>query len=153
MKNKKNKLTTEGYDKLVSELNYLRTQKRQSIIDALREASDHGDLRENSEFDAARDSEHRLNERIKALEAILLDVEIIEKKDNGIVNIGSIVEIKFLNDDEVCTYKIVGPLENEANSISYLSPLGASILNAKVGSIVNVSSPSGSYNVEIINIS
>ena len=153
MENKKNKLTTEGYDKLVSELNYLRTQKRQSIINALREASDYGDLRENSEFDAARDDEHRLNERIKAIEHILLDVEVIDKVDNGVVNVGCSVEIKFLSDGEICEYKIVGPLENEANSISYLSPLGASLLNSKVGSIVEVNSPSGSYNVEIINIS
>lgn len=152
MENKKNKLTAEGYEKLMTELNYLRTRKRQSIIKALRDSSEYGDLRENSEFDAARDSEHRLNERIKTLEHIIYNAEVIDKIDNDMVCVGSTVEIKFLSDAEICTYRIVGPLEAEDNSISYLSPLGSSLLNKKVGNIVSVSSPSGSYNVEIISI-
>ena len=152
MERTKNKLTTEGYEQLVHELNYLRTQKRLDIIEHLREASDYGDLRENSEFDAARDEEHRLNERIKTLEHLLLNVEVIDEVSNDIVSVGSIVEIKFIDDGEICEYRIVGPLENEENGISYLSPLGKSLINNKVGSIVTVNSPNGSYNVEIINI-
>ncbi len=153
MERTKNKLTTKGYERLVHELNYLRTQKRQNIIEHLREESYYGDLRENSEFDAARDEEHNLNERIKILESILHNVEVIDNVSNDLVSVGSIVEIKFIDDEEICKYRIVGPLENEENSISYLSPLGESLINSKVGDIVTVKSPNGSYNVEIINIS
>lgn len=155
MKNSKNQLTKEGYEFLVNELKELTTIKNTSLADALREAGELGDLRENSEFDAARDQEHRINARIKIIEGTLKNAEIVEYKDSNKVSVGSIVELEFIEDSEIVKLKIVGPLESKSikNSISYLSPLGSAILNKHVGNEVCVESPNGDYRVKIISIS
>lgn len=154
MEKSKNQLTKEGYDALVDELKELTTIKNTSLADALRYAGELGDLRENSEFDAARDQEHRINARIKTIESTLKHAEIVDCKNSNKVSVGSLVELEFIEDEEIVKFKIVGPLESKSieNSISYLSPLGSAILNKHIGSEVCVESPEGDYRVKIISI-
>lgn len=155
MKNSNNQLTKEGYESLEEELKKLITFKNTNIADALRAAGELGDLRENSEFDAARDQEHRIDARIKIIESTLKNAKIVENKSTTKVSVGSIVELEFLSDDEIIKFKVVGPLESNSsrNSISYLSPLGRAILNKRVGNEVCVESPDRDYRVKIISIS
>lgn len=156
MKQKEFFLTSEGYLELETELNYLKTDKRNEVLNTLKEARSLGDLSENSEYDSAREEQSKLEARIKEVEYILEHASIIndEKQEDGIVNIGSTVSLQYDGDDEVEEYRIVGSQEADPfnNKISNESPIAAAILNKKVGSVVEVSSPDGVYKVKIVNV-
>ena len=150
-------LTAEGYLELETELNELKNVKRIEIINALKEARANGDLSENADYDAARNEQAEIEGRIKQLEKLLENVEIIDslKQDKGIVNIGNTVEIKYMDDsDDVEEYQIVGSQEADpfACKISNESPIAKALLNRKVGDIVDVESPNGVYQIEITSI-
>lgn len=156
MKQKEFFLTSEGYLELETELNYLKTDKRNEVLNTLKEARSLGDLSENSEYDSARDEQSKLEARIKEIEYILEHATIIneEKAEDGVVSIGSTVSLQYDGDDEVEEYRIVGSQEADPfnNKISNESPIAAAILNKKVGSVVEVSSPDGVYKVKIVNV-
>lgn len=143
-------LTAEGYLELETELNELKTVTRPQIIKELKEARAQGDLSENSDYDAARDAQAKLEGRIKELEYKLEHCIIAENTAKDIVNVGSTVTIAYDDGDED-TFKIVGSLEADPldNRISNESPFGRAILGSKVGQKIEVESPNGSYFVEI----
>lgn len=143
-------LTAEGYLELETELNELKTVTRPQVIKELKEARAQGDLSENSDYDAARDAQAKLEGRIKELEYKLEHCMIAENTAKGIVNVGSTVTIAYDDGDED-TFKIVGSLEADPldNRISNESPFGRAILGSKVGQKIEVESPNGSYFVEI----
>lgn len=143
-------LTAEGYLELETELNELKTVTRPQIIKELKEARAQGDLSENSDYDAARDAQAKLEGRIKELEYKLEHCIIAENTAKDIVNVGSTVTITYDDGDED-TFKIVGSLEADPldNRISNESPFGRAILGSKVGQKIEVESPNGSYFVEI----
>lgn len=149
-------LTASGFLKLEEELNELKTVKRPEVIEAIKEARALGDLSENADYDAARDAQAQLEARIKELERMIDNAVIIEENENsdGAVALGSTVLISYVEDNDEEEYKIVGSLEANPfeNKISNESPIGAAILNKKVGDIIEVSSPNGSYKVSIENI-
>lgn len=147
-------LTAEGFAELEEELNDLRVNKRAENVQAIKEARSHGDLSENSEYDAARDEQSKIEARIKELEYKLEHATIIEKKDKNKVNIGSEVTIHYIDDNEDDTYTIVGSLEADPfeNKISNESPLGNALMGKKVGETIEVQGPNGSYKVEITKI-
>ncbi len=156
MTNKEIFLTSEGYLELEQELNYLKLEKRPKVINALKEARALGDLSENAEYDAARSEQASTENRIKQIEYSLEHAVIIdenEKKD-GTVGLGSTVILQYDGDDDTEEYKIVGSAEADPfnNKISNESPIAAAILNKKVGSTVEVSSPDGVYKVKIVNV-
>lgn len=146
-------LTAEGYLELETELNELKTVTRPQIIKELKEARAQGDLSENSDYDAARDAQAKLEGRIKELEYKLEHCIIAENTAKDIVNVGSTVTISYDDGDED-TFKIVGSLEADPldNRISNESPFGRAILGSKVGQKIEVESPNGSYFVEIKTI-
>ena len=156
MKQKEFFLTSEGYLELETELNYLKTDKRNEVLNTLKEARALGDLSENAEYDNARDEQGKLEARIKEIEFILEHATIIEDEatESGVVSIGSTVSLQYDGDDEVEEYRIVGSQEADPfnNKISNESPIAAAILNKKVGSVVEVSSPDGVYKVKIVNV-
>lgn len=155
MKDKEYFLTSEGYLELETELNTLKTEKRNEVLKALKEARALGDLSENSEYDAARDEQAKLEAKIKETEYILEHATIIEDKtDNDVVSIGSTVTIKYVGDNETEEYRIVGSQEADPfnNKISNESPIAIAILNKKVGDTVEVASPNGSYKVKIVKV-
>ena len=154
MTEKKIYLTREGLEELKNELDYLINVRRPENITAIKEARALGDLSENADYDAARNEQAELEGRIKKLEKMLENVEIIEKIDTDKVSIGSTVSIKYVDDDDEDEYKIVGSQEADPfmSKISNESPIAKAILNKKVGDIVEVESPNGVYKIEITEI-
>lgn len=154
MKEKKTLLTEEGLADLKKELDELINVKRPANLKAIKEARALGDLSENADYDAAKNDQAELEGRIKKIEKMLENYEIIEKKSSDKVGLGSTVEIKYVDDDEVDEYKIVGSQEADPfmSKISNESPIAKALLNRKVGDIVEVESPNGVYKIEITEI-
>ncbi len=147
-------LTQEGLDELKKELDELINIRRPENIQAIKEARSLGDLSENAEYDAARNEQAQIEARIKQLEKMLENVSIIEDVTTDKVSIGNTVSIKYVDDDEEDEYKIVGSQEADPfeSKISNESQIDQALFDPKVGDIVTVASPNGSYEVEIINI-
>ena len=154
MKEKKTLLTKEGLKELQDELDELINVKRPANLKAIKEARALGDLSENADYDAAKNDQAELEGRIKKIEKMLENYEIIEKKSTDVVGLGSTVNIKCIDDDEEDEYKIVGSQEADPfmSKISNESPIAKALLNRKVGDIVEVESPNGVYKIEITEI-
>ncbi len=152
---KKTYLTEDGLEELKKELEYLKTEKRPEVINALKEARALGDLSENAEYDAARAEQAEVENKISEIEAMLENAELIKDVNTNKVSIGTTVTLKYVEDDETDTYTIVGSKEADpfANKISNESPLAKAIIGAKKGQSVMVDSPNGKYQVEILEIS
>ena len=155
MKEKKIYLTQQGFEELKKELDNLINVKRPANIQAIKEARALGDLSENADYDAAKNDQAEIEGRIKKIEKMLENVEIIEKGDSSVVSLGTTVSIKYVDDeDETDEYQIVGSQEADPfmSKISNESPIAKAIMNKKVGDIVQVESPNGVYKIEIIDI-
>ena len=165
MKDNKVYLTDEGFLELEEELNELKNvnighvkngdfDKVEAEIKALKEARALGDLSENADYDAARAEQAQVEGRIQELEKIMENVHIIEKGETDKVSLGTTVKIKYVDDDEIEEYRIVGSKEADPsnNKISNESPIAKAIMNGKVGEIKKVASPNGEYEVEIVAI-
>lgn len=147
-------LTAKGFAELEEELNELRTTKREENIQAIKEARSHGDLSENSEYDAARDEQAKIEARIQELEYKLEHATIIDSKDKDTVNVGCDVTILYVDDEEEDTYSIVGSLEADPfeNKVSNESPIGAALIGSRVGDIIPVAGPNGTYDIKVLKI-
>ena len=156
MKQKEFFLTSEGYLELETELNYLKNDKRNEVLNSLKEARALGDLSENAEYDSAREEQAKLEARIKEVEYILEHATIIDdaQTEKDKVTIGSTVSLQYDGDDEVEEYRIVGSQEADPfnNKISNESPIAMAILGKKVGDMAEVDSPNGTYKVKIVKV-
>lgn len=157
MDENKTVVTKEGYEKLQNEFEYLTNVERQQVIVELQNARAQGDLSENADYDAARDHQARVEARIKDVERMLNNIEIIEDKPKAkgknIVRLGSFVKIHVLDVDEDEEYCIVGTVEAnpDEGKISNETPLAKALLDHKVNDkvVVEVAKP---YEVKIIEI-
>ena len=147
-------LTQEGYDKLKAEYDYLRLTRRQEVIDAIKVAKAFGDLSENSEYDEAKNEQAEVEHKIAELEAMLKNVKIIEKTSGSAVSVGSTVKMFDKEFNEEMVYTIVGSAEAniEEGRISDESPIGGALLGKKVGDIVDVETPGGIIQIEVLEI-
>lgn len=152
-------LTQEGLEKLQQELENLKTVRRKEVAERLKQAIGFGDLSENSEYDDAKNEQAFIEGEIQRLEEMLINVQVIEdgiKVDDGTITIGAKVTIRFVGDDEdeEEEYKIVGTVEADPmnNRISNESPVGKAIIGHRVGDIVDVESPSGIVQYEILKV-
>ena len=154
MSDEKIYLTSEGFMEIEEELNHLKNTKRPEVIKALKDARALGDLSENADYDAARDEQAMVEGRIVELEKILENAIIIEGNKDGSVDLGSVVTIYYVEDEEEEEYKIVGSKEADPseNKISNESPLAKAIIGAKAGDIRSVESPNGKYDVKIVKV-
>ena len=154
MKDNKVYLTDEGFIELEEELNELKNVRRPEVIKALKEARALGDLSENADYDAARAEQAQVEGRIQELEKIIENALIIQKEDTDRVALGTTVKIKYVDDDEIEEYRIVGSKEADPsnNKISNESPIAKAIMNSRVGEIKKVASPNGEYEVEVVEI-
>jgi transcription elongation factor GreA len=150
-------LTVTGANKLRAELEELKTVVRPRIIQAISDAREHGDLKENAEYHAAREQQSFAEGRIAEIEGKLSNANIIDvtKTDaNGKVVFGATVEIEDINSGKVVTYQIVG--EDEANikegRISVGSPIARALIGKEVEDVVMVKAPSGNIEYEILSI-
>lgn len=152
-----NFLTKEGFQKLQEELDHLRTAKRQEVAERLHEAMEGGELIENAEYEAAKNEQAFVEGRIQELDLLLATAQIIEEngkpKKNDAIQVGSKVTIKEGN-FEAETFTIVGAAEANPREgkISNESPIGKAILSHKLGDVVKVETPGGTYNVKIIKV-
>ncbi len=150
-------VSKEGYAKLQSELEYLKTVKRNEVTQAIAKARTYGDLSENSEYDEAKNEQGEVESRIANLEdtlehAVLLDDSEV-KTDK--VGVGSLVKIYDIERDKEAEYRIVGSTEADpfTGKISDDSPLGKALLGYRKGDTVNVEAPKGVLRYSIISIS
>ncbi len=147
-------LTREGREKLEEELAYLQDVRRKEVAAQLKSAIEEGDLRENVGYSEAKRDQAFLEGRIKEIENILRNVQVIDmSKSNGHVQIGSTVTVREENYAPE-TFVIVGTFEADAANgrISNESPIGSALLGAKKGDKVSVATPGGKIFFEIIDI-
>ncbi|MCE2423729.1 MAG: transcription elongation factor GreA [Pseudomonadales bacterium] len=150
-------MTVEGAEQLREELAHLKTVVRPDIVKAIAEAREHGDLRENAEYHAAKDQQGLTEARIRLIEARLSDAQIIDIakiRPTGKVVFGATVTLIDLDNEEEARYKIVG--EDEASikegKISVMSPLARAMIGKSEGDAVSVETPQGSRDYEIDGI-
>ena len=148
--------TPEGYKELTDELDYRKSVKREEIKEAIATARSFGDLSENSEYDEARNQQAENEAKIKELEALIENAEIVDesKIDTKVVSLGSTVIVVDVEDEEEIKYSIVG--SNEVNplegKISDRSPVGSALMGAKAGNTVSVKTPAGVYQLKIVDV-
>ncbi|MEA4923277.1 MAG: transcription elongation factor GreA [Eubacteriaceae bacterium] len=151
-------LTKEGFEKIKAEYEELVSVTRREVAERIKEAREFGDISENAEYDAAKNEQAELEERINKLEDMMRKAKIIEegKSARGKVNIGSKVKIKELSTKKEGEYIIVGSTEADpfANKISNESAVGKAIIGHKAGDVVEVEvkGRETKLNYEIISI-
>ncbi|WOX04656.1 transcription elongation factor GreA [Microbulbifer pacificus] len=147
-------MTVEGAEALRSELDDLKKVQRPAVVQAIAEAREHGDLKENAEYHAAREKQGFIEGRIQDIEAKLSMAQVIDVKaiePSGKVIFGTTVTIIRVEDDSEVTYKIVGDDEADVKNrkISVNSPIARALIGKEEGDIVVVNTPSGSVEYEI----
>ncbi len=149
-------LTQEGYDNLVKQLEYLKTEERYAIAERIKVALGFGDLSENSEYDEAKNAQAANEAKIAELEEKVKYAKIIDESeiDTKTVQVGNIVKVLDMEFDEEETYTIVGSTEVDLseNKISNESPVGQALLGRKKNDIVEVKAPAGIIKMKILAI-
>ena len=150
-------ITKEGKREKEERLEFLKTVRRPEVLERLKTAREYGDLSENSEYDAARSEQGRLESEIQLIEETLRLAVIVDSEDinNDKVHVGSTVEVLDMEFDEKLEYKIVGTIESDPDKgmISNESPIGKALVGKKKGDVVEIKSPNGSYSVKVLSIS
>lgn len=149
-------MTKKGHEKLRLELNQLQREERPRIIQAIETAREHGDLKENAEYHAAKERQSHVEGRIMELKDKLSRSEVIDcsSLDCERVVFGVVVTLVNLDTDEEVTYQLLGPEEAsvESGSISVLSPMGRAMIGKSVGDEVVVQTPGGVRQFEVLEI-
>ena len=151
-----NYVTEETFERLKAELQHMKGTDRPAASKAIAEAREKGDLKENAEYDAAKEAQGILEAKIKYMESIIATARILDEKniDTSKVSILTRVTLTNLATKRNVTYKIVS--ENEANlkegKISVTSPIGKSLLGKVIGDRVEVNVPAGKINFKVLNI-
>ena len=150
-------MTLRGAEKLREELDFLKSVRLPEIIAAIAEAREHGDLKENGEYHAARERQGCCEGRIKDIEAKLSNAQVIDitkMPNNGRVIFGSTVSVLNLDTDEEQTYRIVGDDEADfkQNLISVNSPIARGLLGKEQDDVVVIRTPVGEVEFEIIKV-
>jgi transcription elongation factor GreA len=150
-------MTVKGSEALKNELQELKSVKRPKVIQAIAEAREHGDLKENAEYHAAREQQSFIEGRIKELEAKLSNAQVIDianMSNTGKVIFAATISLINVESDEEVSYQIVG--EDEADikqhKISISSPLARGLIGKEEGDEVTVKTPSGNVDYEIIQV-
>lgn len=150
-------MTLRGADKLREELDFLKSVRRPEIISAIAEAREHGDLKENAEYHAAREQQGFCEGRIKDIEAKLSNAQVIDITkipNNGRVIFGCTVTVLNLDTDEELTYRIVGDDEADfkQNLISVNSPIARGLVGKEKDDVVAINTPGGMVEFEISKV-
>mgnify|MGYP001401320689 FL=1 len=148
-------MTVSGYTDLDKELKKLRSSERPTIIKAIAEAREHGDLSENAEYHSAREKQSFIEGRIKELESLIGLAEIIDvSKLSGPIKFGATVTLIDEDTEIEITYKFVGEFEAdlEKNLLNIKSPLARALIGKDVGDSVDVKTPGGLRSYEVIKV-
>jgi transcription elongation factor GreA len=150
-------LTQDTFDRLQAELDDLKTRGRVDIARAIEAARALGDLSENGDYHAAKDSQGKMEARIRQLQAMLENAAIVDRNAvdaSDTVTTGVVVALKYVGDDDVERY-LLGSIEERREGVSVVSPnspLGQALMGAKVGDQVSYEAPSGPLQVEVVGI-
>jgi len=155
---KKFLMTKVGYSRLCADLSKLINVERPNVIESLKESRTYGgELSENAEYLEAKDRQDTVEKKIAEIQLKIESAKIVDLKDivdDGLARFGTIVKLVDLDTEKEMYYQLVG--EEEAvireNKISYRSPLGAAVMNKKVGDVVYFRTPSGERELEILEI-
>ncbi|WP_339769095.1 transcription elongation factor GreA [uncultured Paraglaciecola sp.] len=150
-------MTAKGAEMLRTELQHLKSVKRPEIIKSIAEAREHGDLKENAEYHAAREQQSFCEGRIQNIEGKLSNVQIIDvtkMTNNGKVIFGTTVTVLNLVNDGEITYKIVGDDESDIknNLISINSPIARGLIGKTLDDVVKIQTPKGAVEFEIVDV-
>ena len=150
-------MTAEGASALRSELTRLKSVERSRIVRAIAEAREHGDLRENAEYQYAKEEQGFMEARIHEIENKLSVAQVINIQEippNGKVIFGSTVTVVNMDDDAESTYQVVGDEESDikVNKVSIYSPIARALVGKEVGDVAVVKTPKGEVELEICNI-
>lgn len=152
-------MTIRGAEKLRAELDELKKVKRPAIIQAIADAREHGDLKENAEYHAAREQQSFTEGRIQEIEAALsnaetIDVKVIGQNAGKKIVFGATVDLFDVNDEKDVTYQIVGELEADIkqNLISVTSPIARALIGKLEGDVAAVQAPGGEREYEIVAV-
>ena len=153
----KEPITTKGLEKLKEELIFLKEKKRPEIVAAISEARSHGDLKENAEYHAAKEQQSHNEGRIQEIEDMIARANVIDVtkiNNEGKVIFGSTVYLQNLDTQEKIDYKIVGKDEADLKEklIYFQSPIGKGLIGRSKNDLVEVKTPSGTKNFEIIDV-
>ena len=153
----KEPITINGLEKIKDELIFLKEKKRPEIVAAISEARSHGDLKENAEYHAAKEQQSHNEGRIQEIEDIIARANVIDVtkiNNDGKVIFGSTVFLQNLDNNEKIDYKIVGKDEADLKLklLYFKSPIGKGIIGKSKGDLVEVSTPAGVKNFEIIDV-
>ena len=154
---KKEPITVAGLEKLKIEIEELKNIKRPKIVAAIAEARSHGDLKENAEYHAAKEQQAQLESRVIKINDIIARADVIDvtKIDNdGKVIFGSTVYLQNLDTNEKTDYKLVGKDEADLKKklIFFQSPIGKGLIGKNKSDLVEISTPAGIKNFEIIDV-
>ncbi|PHR62874.1 MAG: transcription elongation factor GreA [Robiginitomaculum sp.] len=149
-------MTVEGQLALDEELKFLKSVERPQVIAAIAEAREHGDLKENAEYHAAKDRQGFIEARVKDLEGKLSRAQVIDVTimSGDVVRFGATVTVFDEATEEELTYKIVGEDEAEValGKVSVTSPIARAMITKEIGDVVEVIAPGGSRSLEIIMV-
>ena len=149
-------MSVQGHERLRKELMRLERQERPEVIKAIEVAREHGDLKENAEYHAAKERQGHIEGRIMELKDKLGRAEVIDcsQVDCDRAVFGTVVSIVDLDTDEELKYQLLGPDEADVKdgSISVLSPLGQALIGKEVGDEVRVQAPGGVRELELVDI-
>jgi transcription elongation factor GreA len=155
------RLTLDAYIRMRKELEHLRTEGRQRIAERLLHAREFGDIRENAEYDAAKNEQALMEARIRELEYKLKDPDIIEVGDSDEVGPGTLVTVRLRDqdraggEDDEETYLVALSSEERApgvRTVTAASPLGSALLGRRVGDRVTYQAPGGEFTYEVVSL-
>ena len=153
----KQPVTVSGLEKLKKELIFLKEKKRPEIVAAIAEARSHGDLKENAEYHAAKEQQSHSEGRIQEIEDLIARANVIDVtniNNDGKVIFGSTVYLQNLDTNEKIEYKLVGKDEADLKKklIFFQSPIGKGLIGKNKNDLVEITTPSGIKNFEIIDV-
>tara|TARA_B100001564_G_C20125621_1_gene439923 strand:- start:67 stop:543 length:477 start_codon:yes stop_codon:yes gene_type:complete len=153
----KEPITISGLEKLKEELIFLKEKKRPEIVAAIAEARSHGDLKENAEYHAAKEQQSHNEGRIQEVEDLIARANVIDVtkiSNEGKVIFGSTVYLQNLDTNENIDYKLVGKDEADLKKklIFFQSPIGKGLIGKRKNDLVEITTPSGIKNFEIIDV-
>jgi len=153
----KQPITVSGLEKLKEELIFLKEKKRPEIVAAIAEARSHGDLKENAEYHAAKEQQSHSEGRIQEIENLIARANVIDvtnMNNDGKVIFGSTVYLQNLDTNEKIEYKLVGKDEADLKNklIFFQSPIGKGLIGKNKNDLVEITTPSGIKNFEIIDV-
>jgi transcription elongation factor GreA len=147
-------LSQQAYERLQEELAERSGPRRKEISAWIERAREHGDIRENADYDAAKNEQGHNEARVRQLEEILRTAEVVAGQSGDVVAPGTIVEVKVEGDDDTTSY-LVGSIEERSEEFEVLStssPLGQALLDHRPGETVSYEGPRRAFAVEIVSV-